>query len=211
MAEMNEQKQTIVGRLISADSRSYSFCCLTGSIPDAQLGTLVRATVNRCDIYALITNVELAENGLVRHIAATPEIAPAIVEDNQINLTAGPTIRAWFVGYDKGFLRHTLPPQPPMALSEVYVCDADVLRSFTQNQSYLRLLYQAQSELPLADVIAAHVDQTAAAQQAIGNHAWLYQFTEALVDLLIDDIPTARLVLSAIIERISTGSTSCTI
>jgi hypothetical protein len=102
------------------------------------------------------------------------------------------------VGYQQdGKIHHTLPPRPPLSLDVIYLCDNAELAGFTSagRFGYFRHILRAQ-DAPIGEVLAAHIQQAGAAQDA----KWKETATQELITLLRDDYPTLMSVLGALGE-----------
>jgi len=73
------------------------------------------------------------------------------------------------------------------------------LRAFTRvgRFGYFRHILRAK-DVPVGELLAAHVDQANAAHLAAGDPAWAEEATKELIVLLRDDYPTLMAVLSAL-------------
>jgi hypothetical protein len=104
------------------------------------------------------------------------------------------------VGYQQGSLiSHLLPPRPPLSLDAIYLCDAAEICAFTSagRFGYFRHVLRA-ADLPVGELLAAHVQQASAAHTAAGDPAWIESATQELITLLRDDYPTLMSVLGAL-------------
>jgi hypothetical protein len=99
------------------------------------------------------------------------------------------------VGYEQdGKIFHLLPPRPPLSLDVIYKCDESELARFTAKFGYFRHIINNQ-EIPVGEVIAAHILQT---QSAHMDKTWQERATQEVITLLRDDYPTLMSVLGAL-------------
>jgi hypothetical protein len=108
------------------------------------------------------------------------------------------------VGYEQeGRIHHLLPPRPPLSLDVIYLCDDPELARFTSagRFGYFRHVLQNQ-DIPIGEVLAAHLQQAQAANRKVGNEGWFQAATQELITLLRDDYPTLMSVLGALGEII---------
>jgi hypothetical protein len=108
------------------------------------------------------------------------------------------------VGYEQdGHIRHLLPPRPPLSLDVIYLCDEKELVRFTEagHFGYFRHILRTR-DAPVGELLAAHIQQTAAAQKPgpALRHAegWQAAAVQELITLLRDDYPTLMSVLGAL-------------
>jgi len=101
------------------------------------------------------------------------------------------------VGYEQnGKIHHMLPPRPPLSLDVIFACNDGEIVRFTEKFGYFRHILNSQ-ELPIGELIAAHIQQAGAAHGSEGA-AWKESATHEVITLLRDDYPTLMSVLSAL-------------
>jgi hypothetical protein len=104
------------------------------------------------------------------------------------------------VGYRlDGKISHLLPPRPPLSLDVIYLCTPDGVREFTSygRFGYFRHLLRA-SDLPVGELLAAHIQQAGVAHAEAGNTEWRNAATQELITLLRDDYAMLMSVLGAL-------------
>jgi hypothetical protein len=104
------------------------------------------------------------------------------------------------VGYRLGGkISHLLPPRPPLSLDVIYLCTSEEVRQFTSSGrfGYVRHLLRA-VDLPVGELLAAHIQQAGAAHAEAGNVVWKNAATQELITLLRDDYATLMSVLGAL-------------
>ena len=91
------------------------------------------------------------------------------------------------------------PPRPPLSLDVIYLCSSDEIREFTSHGrfGYFRHLLRA-NDLPVGELLAAHILQAGAAQAEAGNVKWKNAAIQELITLLRDDYATLMSVLGAL-------------
>lgn len=166
-------------------------------------GALVKAPFGTSTwIYGLIHEMNIDDDGAVLQIATTDAIADTVIADNRRNRTVPLEISVLTVGHSRdGRILHLLPPRAPLSLDVVWQCTAAEVREFTQRFGYLRHLLRNE-DLPVAELVAAHVESGAAAHAA-GAPAWRSAVTQELITLLRDDYETLMQVLGAIKDTIT--------
>lgn len=150
-----------IGRLIRSSTRGCAVGCLAEGQDLPAFGALVRVPANaKLQIYGLIYDTRVDDDGLVRQLAGAANLPMEVIEDNRRNRNAPVELSVLFVGYElKGEFRYLLPPQPPLSLEEIYPCGPQEIQRFcTGNPAYLRFLISAE-EVPAADLAAAHILQ----------------------------------------------------
>jgi hypothetical protein len=167
------------------------------------LGALVRAPQQGgYQIYGLIHDIHIDDDGLVRQLVTAGEVDESIINDNRVNRNVPLEISVLAVGYCQDTqIVHLLPPRPPLSLDAIYLCAADELRQFTSSGrfGYFRHILRAR-DLPVGEILAAHLKQAHAAHAAAGNLGWRDAATRELITLLRDDYATLMTVLGALAD-----------
>ena len=156
---MNEP--VTIGRLLRSSTRGCAVGCLADGKKLPDFGALVRIPAGSdLQIYGLIYDTHVDDDGLVRQLAGSTEIPSEIIEDNRRNRNTPVELSVLFIGYaENAKIRYLLPPQPPFSLESMFSCDAQEIKQFcAQSPTYLRFLLSAQ-DVPAADVAAAHILQ----------------------------------------------------
>jgi hypothetical protein len=151
-------------------------------------------------IYGLIYDIHIDDDGLVRQLVTAEGVDEAAIADNRQNRTVPVEIGVLAAGYQQaGRIYHLLPPRPPLSLDVITLCDDDELRRFTSagHFGYFRHVLRNR-EVPAGEVLAAHIRQAQQAHTNGGNPAWAGTAAQELITLLRDDYATLMSVLSAL-------------
>lgn len=189
------------GRLLRASTLGFVVGCRVTELDTPSFGDLVRVPQPaNLQIYGLIYDIHIDDDGLVRQLVTTPQVEETIIADNRYNRNVPIEMSVLAVGYElNGEIRHLLPPRPPLSLDSIYVCSSDEICRFTNSGrfGYFRHIIRA-SDLPVGELLAAHLVQTHASQQETGDPDWSNKATQKLITLLRDDYQTLMAVLSAL-------------
>lgn len=192
-----------IGKLLRASITGFVVGCRLSQMETPSLGALVRVKLEPdYQIYGLITEIRIEDDGLVRQLATTASISPEVIADNRENRNVPVEISVLSVGYRQGGkVSHLLPPRPALSLDTIYLCtEAEVLEFTTGNLfGYFRHILRSQ-EIPAAEIVAAHLRQVQAIQAHHGNSAWLEAAARELITLMRDDYPTLMNVLGALAD-----------
>ncbi len=139
-----------------ADSRRYTAGARAARKTGFEFGALVKTSPAAGPvILGLVDEVAVAEN-----LAARQMVAAGLVDDSfrAWNLMdIGVTITGW--REHGGTIRYGLPPQPPVGLETVQVCNPAELLDFSRSLTYLPLLLNSQNsradELAIVHLIRA--------------------------------------------------------
>jgi len=196
-----------VGRLLRASITGCVVGCRLTQWGVPSFGALLRIPLGgetEYHIFGLIYDIHVDDDGLVRQLATTENVAEDVILDNRVNRNVPLEISVVFVGFEEdGKTLHLLPPRPPLSLDAIYTCTGEELCRFTASGSfgYFRHVLR-HADLPVGELLAAHLRQTAAAHAAPGiacsDPGWTERATQELITLLRDDYPTLMSVLGAL-------------
>lgn len=193
--------QIQIGRLLRAGTSGFVVGCRVSELEAPSFGGLVRVSLpGDYQVYGLIYDIHIDDDGLVRQLVTASEVDEAIIQDNRFNRNVPLEMSVVAVGYQQsGKISHLLPPRPPLSLDAIYLCDADEIRNFTSpgRFGYFRHVLRA-ADLPVGELLAAHVQQAQQAHGLAGNFAWKDAAIQELITLLRDDYPTLMSVLGAL-------------
>jgi len=190
-----------IGRLLRASTTGCVVGCRVSQLDAPAFGCLVRIPLeNGYQIYGLIYDIHIDDDGLVRQLVTAEGIDEAVILDNRHNRNVPAEVGVLAVGYRQNSqIYHLLPPRPPLSLDTIYLCDADELCRFTQagRFGYFRHILRS-TEAPAAELLAAHLRECHQAHTAAGHPEWIQTATRELITLLRDDYPTLMSVLGAL-------------
>ena len=127
-----------------------------------------------------------------------------VIQDNRLNRNVPLEMSVLSVGYQlNGQIMHLLPPRPPLSLDQIYLCQEQEICDFTSQGrfGYLRHILR-HLDLPVGELLAAHVRQANQAHILHGESNWGHSITQELITLLRDDYPTLMSVLSALSDAL---------
>ncbi len=192
-----------IGRLLRAGTTGCVVGCRVQQLGAPVFGGMVRIPLeDGLQVYGLIHDIHIDDDGLVRQLVTAPEVSQDVILDNRQNRNVPLEISVIFIGHEKGGLvSHLLPPRPPLSLDAIFICDdAEIARfSGAGRFGYFRHVLR-DPELPIGELLAAHLQQAALAHAQIGRQDWLRAATQELIVLLRDDYPTLMTVLSTVSE-----------
>lgn len=196
-------KQIEIGRLLRAATSGFVVGCRVSQLEAPSFGALVRVSLeDDFQVFGLIYDIHIDDDGLVRQLVTADGVDEAIIADNRLNRNVPLEMSVLAVGYcQAGRISHLLPPRPPLSLDVIYLCGDDEIRQFTSagRFGYFRHLLRAK-EMPVGELLAAHIQQAQTAHLLAGNQEWKNAATQELITLLRDDYPTLMAVLGALSE-----------
>ena len=194
-----------IGRLLRANTSGFVVGCRVTQLNTPSFGALVRVPLeDGYQIYGLIHDIHIDDDGLVRQLVTADmgddAAFSAVIADNRENRNVPVEMSVLSVGYrQNGRISHMLPPRPPLSLDRIYLCEADEICQFTAagRFGYFRHVLRA-ADLPIGELLAAHVQEANQSHQAFGDLDWSSRATQELITLLRDDYPTLMAVLGAL-------------
>lgn len=194
-----------IGRLLRAGTTGFVVGCRVSQLEAPSFGALVRVPLEAgYQIYGLIYDIHIDDDGLVRQLVTAEGIDEAVIADNRVNRNVPIEMSVLAVGYQQdGQISHLLPPRPALSLDAIYLCvDEDILGFTSTGQfGYFRHILRA-DDLPVGELLAAHLNQVQAVQVEAGNENWALEATQELIVLLRDDYPTLMSVISTLGDAI---------
>jgi len=195
--------QIEIGRILRASNAGLVIGCRVAQVEAPSFGALVRIPqANEYQIYGLIYDIHIDDDGLVRQLITAEGVDDNIIADNRVNRNVPLEMSVMAVGYQQdGRIFHLLPPRPPLSLDVIYLCTPQEVRQFTScgRFGYFRHILRS-TDLPVGELLAAHIRQTEEIQTASGDPDWANRATQELIVLLRDDYPSLMSVLGALGE-----------
>ena len=190
-----------IGRLLRAGTTGFVVGCRVTQLDSPSFGALVSVPLeNGYRIYGLIHDIHIDDDGLVRQLVTADGVDDNVIADNRLNRNVPVEMNVLAIGYRlNGHVYHLLPPRPPLSLDVIYLCQQEELCRFTSSGhfGYFRHILRA-TDLPVGEILAAHLQQAHQAQCAAGNTGWSSEATQELITLLRDDYPALMSVLGAL-------------
>lgn len=193
--------QIEMGRLLRAGIPGFVVGCRVSQEKLPVFGALVRVPLTGdYQVYGLIHDIHIDDDGLVRQLVTAEQVHESVIADNRVNRNVPLEVSVAAVGYrENRRIFHLLPPHPPLSLDMIYLCSSQELREFTSagRFGYFRHILRA-SDLPVGEVLAAHLKQAHEAHAAAGNPEWVRSAVQELITLLRDDYTILMSVLGAL-------------
>jgi hypothetical protein len=199
-----------IGRLLRANTSACVVGCRISQAGAPAFGSLVRVPIgDDTQIYGLIYDIHIDDDGLVRQLVTAERIQPDVLEDNRVNRNVPVEFSVLHAGYRLGErISHLLPPRPPLSLDAIFPCEDSELVAFTTagRFGYFRHILRATGELPVGELLAAHIQQVQKAQVSAGHPNWRDRAVAELITLLRDDYPALMGVLGALGDAVADDS-----
>jgi hypothetical protein len=187
------------GRLLRSNTRGCVVGCHINQ-PPPNFGAMVKIPTESGEVYGLVYDIHVDDDGLVRQLATTDIISDEVILDNRTNRNVPVEMSIIFIGFSlKDKISHLLPPRPPLSLDKVFICDnGDILKFTGAGQfGYFRHILTGQ-DIPIGDLLSAHLQAAKAAQENGGNSTWINEAIREVIVLLRDNHELMTYVLGAL-------------
>jgi hypothetical protein len=186
----DEPSQFIVGRVLRSSIRGF---VVASRIPEPDVpifGSFVKVKVQRgaTDLIGLVYDIQIADDPFIRQLALQ-EAPDQVAVADQLEVRGVPIeVGVVAVGYRNGDrIFQGLPPQPPIMLNRIFICDDDEVRRFTARLDFLRLLLNSR-EVPADELIVACLRLAAQARPEAERRPYVLSVGRELARLLGADL-----------------------
>lgn len=200
---MTDQPEiALVGRVLRASTTGFDCGTRSSSLNGAHaFGSFVRAPISEDGIQqvvGLIYAVRIDDDPLARELVMASAIHGHTLYDQRENRMAPVEIGVLAVGYwDGQRIRHTLPPRPPMSMTEVAACTDEWIVAFTERADFFRLVLNTR-EAPAESLLAAAIRAAAEARPQAERYDYLVECGRACASLLSGDLQRLAGILAQI-------------
>ena len=190
-----------IGRLLRANTSMCVIGCKVTQTDSPAFGDMLRIPLlDGSQIYGLVYDIHVDDDGLVRQLVSAAEVSEEVIEDNRQNRNVPIEMSVAFIGWEReNLISQTRVPRPPLSLDAIFRCsDAEMIRFLQRGAfGYLRTLLR-NPELPAADLIAAHLRQVIHFQGGEDMRLWVEASLNEVIAQLKSDYPQLMDVLSAV-------------
>ncbi len=165
----NDHQPTSIGRVLRASTRGFDFGTRSNVIDERHsFGAFVKVPVAgeqvTCVAVGLIYAIRIVDDPLVRELVMAPNVDNSALLDQRKNRLVPVETQVLNVGYAQdGVIIHSMPPRPPLSLTEVELMAPEEVLAFVHKLDYFRLVLGA-GEVPSDDLLAASCQYAAAFQ-----------------------------------------------
>ncbi len=157
----------LVGRVLRASTTGFDCGTRSSKIDEKHtFGSFVKVAITDdqsiCAI-GLIYAIRIDDDALARELVMASAVDNIAMIDQRENRMVPVEICVINIGYKyHGQMVQSMPPRPPLSLSEVELCTAEEVFDFTQHFDFFRLVLGAK-EVPSDELIAAALNYAAGA------------------------------------------------
>jgi hypothetical protein len=191
-----------VGRVLRASTTGFD-CGTRGSrIDEAHtFGSFVKVPLDEArSVWAvgLIYAIRIDDDPLARELVMAAGVDNSALLDQRENRMVPVEICVINVGcMMNATIYHSLPPRPPMSLTEVELCSDDEILRFTSKLQFFRLVLNAR-EVPADELLAAALQQASWKRGMEARERFLIDCGRQLAGLLAHDLARLAHVLELI-------------
>jgi hypothetical protein len=189
-----------IGRVLRSSIRGF----VVGShIPEPEVpvfGSFVKAEIQRgaTDLIGLVYDIQISDDPFVRQLALQDEPDQVAIADQLKNRAVPIEVSVIAVGYRNGARTFQgLPPQPPIMLNRILICDDDEVYAFTQRLDFLRLLLNSR-ELPVDELVVSCLRLAAQARPESERRPFLLNAGRELARLMGADLVRLEALLGRV-------------
>lgn len=167
-------RRDIIGRVLRASTSGFDCGIHSNKIDERHsFGAFVKVIVARGGAQAigLIHAIKIVDDPLVRELVMSANIDNSTLMDQRDNRMVPVETCVINVGYmlADGTMIHSLPPRPPLSLTEVELCTVEEICQFTARYDFFRLVLNA-SEVSPDDLLATSLAYAADCHYALSSH-----------------------------------------
>ncbi|MCS6870442.1 MAG: hypothetical protein RML95_10035 [Anaerolineae bacterium] len=190
----------MIGRVLRASTTGFECGTRSSDLSEPRFGAFVQAR-RRNDstiIIGLIYAIRVDDDPLVRQLIMANNLNAATIRDQRENRMVPVEISVITVGgMEDNMPIYTLPPRPPLSLDPVYLCDDEMVYTFTERFDFFRLVLQA-AQVPSEELLAAALRFAAAVRPRNEQADYLIRAGRRLAQLLSADLPRLHHLLRLI-------------
>lgn len=179
-----------VGWVLRASTVGFAVGCRVLQPNTPRFGDLVKVSLpDDMHIFGLIYDVQVRDDPAVRQLILAGELEPEAILDQRENRLVPIELSVLVVGYQREGEPPVqgLPPQPPISLDSLILCDDADVRAFTRQLDYLRLVLNA-AQIPGDELLIANLRRAAEVRPPETRRQFLLEAGRELARLLSFDL-----------------------
>lgn len=190
MTNAHGPAQLVVGRVLRSSIRGF---VVASRIPEPDVpvfGNFVTAEIQQgaSHLYGLVYDIQVTDDPFVRQLALQAEPDQVALADQRQVRGVPIEVSVIAVGYRNGErVFQGLPPQPPIMLNRIWICQEQEVQAFTRRLDYLRLVWNSR-EVPADELIVASLRLAAHVRPEAERREFLLQAGRELARLMSADL-----------------------
>jgi hypothetical protein len=197
----NEYDQ-VIAHVLRAGTAGFSAGARVSEIRSPAFGAIVRAQPSmegRGAIYGLLYDIHIDDDPMVRQLVLADAVSDETIHDQRHHRIVPLEMSVLAIGYrtEEGWVRHALPPRPPLSLDPVYLCSPAELQEVGSRFDYFRMVFGA-SQVPGEQLLAATLLNVAATMPEDERYGFLVEAGREAARLLSGDMARLDFLLKLI-------------
>lgn len=142
---MSETWDEPIGRVLSASTAGFAVGARVKQLDEPAFGMVVRAqprTESREVVYGLLYDIRIDDDPMVKQLVLADSVSEETIRDQHYHRIVPVEMKILSIGYldYEGYVRHVLPPRPPLSLDPVFLCQADEMREVLSRFDFFRMV-----------------------------------------------------------------------
>lgn len=192
----------VVGRVLRASTTGFDCGTRSTKVDDRHnFGAFVKVPISEdgsVNVIGLIYAIRIDDDPLARELVMANHVDNNILMDQRDNRMVPVEICVINIGYSyNGAMIQSLPPRPPLSLSEVSLCMSEEVYAFTQKCDFFRLVLNA-SDVSSDELLAAAIRYASYDYPDNERYYYLVKCGRTLATLLSHDLKRLAHVLELI-------------
>ncbi len=148
----------IIGRVLRSSTSGFSAGSRVNQIGEPSFGMVVKAQPReetRDTIYGLIYNIHIDDDPLVKQMVLAENVTEEVVRDHRNHRIVPIEMSVLSIAYRASdrYVRHSLPPRPPMSLDPVCLCTDEEIQEVMLRFDFFPIVFN--SQVPSEQLLAA--------------------------------------------------------
>jgi hypothetical protein len=187
-----------IGRVTRSSTRDFIGAL---RIPEPDLPTfgsfcMVEAQSGRTQVIGLIYDIRIQDDEFTRQLAIQDELNEEQIADNRENRLVPVEISALTIGYySENTYHYTLPPQPPITLSDIYSLEAESIHAFSAQLDFISPIL-TNNVCPADELVIAAVQQAIVVRAEPERKPYLIEAGKLYTRYMYKDLARVEATLS---------------
>ncbi len=191
-----------VGWVLRSSTIGFAVGCRVQQPTMPNFGDLVKVPLSTLAddifVFGLIYDIQVPDDPSVRQLILAGEMESVMIMDQRDNRLVPIEVSVLVVGFQQGEqIIQGLPPQPPVSMDQLFLCDEENIRRFTDKLDYIRLTLNS-AQIPAEELLVANLRQATAARPPEEQRGFVLKAGRELARLLSSDL----VKLDSILRRI---------
>lgn len=165
-----------IAYVLRANTQGFSAGAQVSQLEYPAFGRLVKVQTSIAEaevMYGILYDINVEDDPIVRQLILADAVSEETIHDQRTNRIAPLEINVVAIAYRSGdWLRHALPPRPPLSLDPVYLCDPTEVQEVAGQFGYFRVILES-AAVPGEQLLAATLLEVARTLPAEEQYSFL--------------------------------------